>query len=221
MDKQNTRSAAVIMGDLVSSESSLPMDLLHREFNSAVDGQNRDSSAAMLSPLTITLGDEFQGIVKSLTESLKVARALRLKLLKEEIDCRFVIGLVDLKTPINSEKAWNMMGPGLSKARGKLNEKKANQFYRFSILQDPTIEVTLEALGASLSNIERDWTKQQCQDISALLSGMTPTELARERGVSVHSIYKVRNSGNYELYKMLWNAVEVSLLKLDFLEELA
>lgn len=67
-------------------------------------------------------------------------RNLRLQLMNEGIDCRFVIGRVDLETPLNPGKAWNMMGPGLSRARDKLNEKRAGSLYRFSIGQDPLLE---------------------------------------------------------------------------------
>lgn len=215
MEGKQGRRSGVIMGDLVRSESSLPLDLLHERFNNAIDDQNIAHANAFLSPMTITLGDEFQGIARTLAQAAMIARDLRFQLLADKIDCRFVVGLVEIKTPINPDKAWNMMGPGLAKARNKLNQKKADQYYRFSLPEESVMEVVLDALGAGLSAIERGWTDQQCEDISGLMSGSTPAELARRRNVSVHSIYKVRGSGNYDAYAMQWNAISEALAWLD------
>lgn len=215
MNDSQGKSSAVIMGDLVRSESSLPLDLLHEIFNKAISDQNSKHSNAFLSPMIITLGDEFQGVVRSLAQAVLIARDIRFQLLTDNIDCRFVIGLVEIKTPINPEKAWNMMGPGLSRARKKLNQKKADRFYRFSLSGSPVMEVMLDALGAGLSAIERDWTDQQLKDISALMSGLSAAELAQRRNVSVHSIYKVRGSGKFDAYSIQWHAIAEALTSLD------
>jgi hypothetical protein len=220
MKNSQGKRSAVIMGDLVRSESSLPVDLLHELFNKAISDQNNTHSKAFLSPMTITLGDEFQGVVRSLAQAVLIARDIRLQLLADDIDCRFVVGLVEIKTPINPDKAWNMMGPGLSRAREKLNQKKADQFYRFSLLDSPVMEIMLDALGAGLSAIERDWTVQQRKDISALMSGLSAVELANRRNVSVHSIYKVRGSGNFDAYSIQWHAIVEALTSLDMQEGL-
>ncbi len=211
----NRQRYAVVMGDLVRSESSLPVEFLHARFNQAVDRQNFEHAANLLSPLTITLGDEFQGITHTVIQAIEIARGMRQELLAEKIDCRFVVGTVEIKSPINSSKAWNMMGPGLARARNKLNQKKANQFYRFSISEAPITEVLLDAIGVGLSAIERSWTDQQREDISALIGGLSPAELSERRNVSVHSIYKVRSSGNFDAYTHQWNAVNKALSELE------
>ncbi|MFD2134716.1 hypothetical protein ACFSLT_04795 [Novosphingobium resinovorum] len=76
----------------------------------------------MASPLTITLGDEFQGPFTSLVAAAQAAREIRFELLGKDIDCRFVIGSIDLRTPVNSRRAWNMMGPGFADARERLGK---------------------------------------------------------------------------------------------------
>ena len=210
-----TRCFTVVMGDLVQSERALAPAQLHLQFNEAVNAQNAAHAKALASPLTITLGDEFQGLVRSLGQAVPIVRDLRLQLMSNAVDCRFVIGLVELKTALNPAKAWNMMGPGLARARAKLNEKKAGSLYRFSIAPAPITEIMLDALGAGLTAIERGWTDQQRDDISALISGLSPAELAQRRNVSVHSIYKVRGSGDFDAYVMQWQAIGEALAALD------
>ncbi|MDB5663762.1 SatD family protein [Cypionkella sp.] len=212
---------AVVMGDLVHSEKFLAPAQLHEHFNEAVDAQNRAHADVLKSPLTITLGDEFQGLAGSLAQALPIVRDLRLQLMSHAVECRFVIGIVELKTEVNHEKAWNMMGPGLARARLKLNEKKASTLYRFTVDETSVTETLLDALGAGLTAIERRWTSQQRDDIAALIGGVTPAELAKRRNVSVHSIYKVRASGDMEAYLMQWHAIAEALAAIDTQKGLA
>lgn len=212
---QPTTSFAVLMGDLVDSEIYPNPALLHDHFNAAINRQNDELAKDIVSPLTITLGDEFQGLLTSLVAAAKVARNIRYELLREEIDCRFVIGIIDLKTNLNSERAWNMLGPGFADAREKLNEKRSSNRYRFSMPQEEILETMLEALGASLSAIERDWSIAQREDITRLVGGASVAEIASARNVSVHNIYKVRAAGDFDLYVLQWDAIHKALTELD------
>lgn len=208
-------SFAVLMGDVVASERHPQPDTLHARFNAAVDKQNTALRTDMASPLTITLGDEFQGLLSSLVAAAQAARAIRFDLMQDAIDCRFVIGRVDLKTQVNPERAWNMMGPGFASARKKLNEKRGSSRYRFSLHPDALLETMLEASGASVTNIEREWSDLQRSDILRLLSGASVADIARVRNVSVHNVYKVRSAGDYELYTIQWHAIHEALSELD------
>jgi hypothetical protein len=210
-----SKNFAVLMGDLVQSERNASTEQLHVRFNAAIERQNSLHGEALASPLTITLGDEFQGLVTSLLKAAEIAREIRYDLMSDGIDCRFAIGVATLKTPLNTQRAWNMMGPGLASTRIRLNEKRSDTFYRFDIPEHPELETLLEASGASLTAIERSWTDTQRRDIQALLQGASPNELAKRRNVSVHTIYKVRNSGNFDLYLLHWKAVQQALAGLD------
>jgi hypothetical protein len=209
------RSYAVLMGDLVDSENTASTVDLHVRFNEAIARHDTASAGALASPLTITLGDEFQGLAQTLVAAARLARDIRHDLLAQSIDCRFAVGVVQLRTPLNTDKAWNMMGPGFASTRAKLNDKRADNRYRFDIPGQPVLETMLEASGATLTAIEENWTQTQRLAIPALLNGTTPGELAKARHVSVHSIYKVRASGNFALYLTQWHAINVALAALD------
>jgi hypothetical protein len=203
------------MGDLVRSERASSLEQLHALFNAAVERQNSTQAAVIVSPLTITLGDEFQGLVTSLVAAATMARNIRLDLLTDGVDCRFAVGLATVKTPLNTERAWNMLGPGLAETRARLNDKQPHRFYRFLLPDDAVIETLLEACGAAATRIEQGWTATQQQVAKALLQGVTPAELASLRHVSVHSIYKVRASAGFDVYAMQWAAIAQALAALD------
>ncbi|MGR3364940.1 MAG: SatD family protein [Maritimibacter harenae] len=205
----------VLMGDLVRSERAPEPEALHDAFNRAVAEENRRHADVIVSPLTITLGDEFQGLVATLEDTARLARRLRLGLLAEGIDCRFVIGQAALNTPVNAERAWNMMGPGLARARETLEEKAHGLTYRFTLFEAPMTERLLNAIGAGLSVIERGWTDRQRADIADLIEGQGVDEIAARRGVTRHSVYKVRSAGDYDAYAMQWAAVEAALAGID------
>ncbi|MBF7012859.1 SatD family protein [Novosphingobium resinovorum] len=206
---------AVLMGELVGSERHADPRDLHARFNAAIDRQNKALAADMASPLTITLGDEFQGLFTSLVAAAQAAREIRFELLGKDIDCRFVIGSIDLRTPVNSRRAWNMMGPGFADARERLGEKRSASRYRFSFPQYGLLETLLEASGASLTAIERGWSQAQRGDIVKLLAGASVAEVANARNVSVHNVYKVQSAGDFELYVIQWAAIHKALAELD------
>ncbi|MEO0937116.1 MAG: SatD family protein [Pseudomonadota bacterium] len=202
---------AVLMGDIVDSEGVMDRRALHARFNHAIEARNTRAQPAPASPLTITLGDEFQGLTHTLRQAAELARALRMDLLAGGIECRFVIGQVRLETEVNPDRAWNMMGEGLGRARDRLNEKRAGRAYRFSLLGDDVTEALLEALGASLSTFETGWTARQREVIAAHMDGAEADAIAAQDGVSRHSIYKVRAAGHYEPYRLGWSAVMTAL----------
>ncbi|NIB59457.1 hypothetical protein I6I05_01045 (plasmid) [Agrobacterium tumefaciens] len=211
----STSRFAVLMGDIVDSESHTDTLDLHVDFNAAIDRQNEALTTDIVSPLTITLGDEFQGLVSSLVAAASAAREIRFELMQRNIDCRFVIGTVDLNTRVNHERAWNMMGPGFARARERLNEKRSPNRYRFSVPHDALLETMLEANGATLSAVERKWSDAQRDDIIRLLRGASVAEIAHDRNVSVHNVYKVRSAGDFDLYVIQWNAIHEALKTLD------
>lgn len=203
------------MGDLVRSERNGSPAELHRRFNAAVDRQNDVMADTLASPLTITLGDEFQGLTDSLVAAARIAREVRLELLDAGIDCRFAMGLVRLSTPLNRRRAWNMMGSGLAEVRERLDEKSSGNLYRFVVPDDALLETLLEASGTTLTVVERGWSNVQRRDIAALLHGEEVAQIARRRNVTVHTVYKVRASGNFDLYAVQWHAIHQALAALD------
>ncbi|MBD8891772.1 SatD family protein [Roseibium litorale] len=191
-----------VMGDLVSSESVTSRAQLHQNFNNAVSAVNAQFSVSLPSPLTITLGDEFQGLTFTAAEAFRIVLAIRLRLLRVHVLCRFVIGPVDLATPVNPDRAWNMMGDGLAQARERLNDKKDGNAYRFSFYQDKPLSGLLEAVGSTLTMIEEGWTPTQASYVlSHILDGAEVPEIAGKNAVSERAVYKVLSAARLSFYQ--------------------
>lgn len=204
------------MGDLIGSEKAASANAVHRAFNKAIDTANRSHAARVASPLTITLGDEFQGLLHGLADAWDVAMELRLRLLVAKVPCRFVIGTTKLDTPLNKKRAWNMMGRGLSAARAKLNDKRTVNAYRFSLPREPIVESLLDAVGDSLTRTELEWTPTQLQYYSTVReSKRTNAGTAEKLGVTTRSLYKVLRAARAEFHRSQCAALRNALSELD------
>lgn len=210
------RKSVVIMGDLVSSRQARSTQKLHRQFNQAVGKTNEVYEAALLSPLTITLGDEFQGLCHEYEGAIGIVRDMRLRLLKADIECRFVIGSATVQTPLNTEQAWNMMGPGLAEAR-ELIGKKDESAYLFSLPEQPVMAELLNALGYVLTKIELDWTPRQREMVIELLSrpDVSVADIAAAKNVSESNVHKVLRAAGRDKVERIQTAISEAMQYLD------
>lgn len=190
--------------------------MLHAHFNEAIRAANHSHQQKIVSPLTITLGDEFQGLCRTLVDSLKIVQQVRWTLLKEGIECRFVVGLAALSTPVNTQTAWNMMGVGLAQAREKLEQKREANAYRFSLPNDPMVESLMDAVGLALTDIESEWTPRQREiSLASLEQPNQSAALIKSFKVKESVFYKIRRAAKYDLYQTLTGSLSQTLATLD------
>lgn len=216
MPGENRPRVAVLIADLVGSERAQSLQAVHRVFNEAVGFANEQYASAIESPLTITLGDEFQGLARTLSQAWSIVAALRLRLLVADLCCRFVIGVAQLETPVNPKAAWNMMGRGLAEARDKLNDKRTQNAYRFSFPGETLVEPLLDAVGDSLTEVEAAWTPTQRKYYAAVRSASgSNAEVAKSLGVTPRSLYKVLHAARADFHRRQWAVLERALTELD------
>lgn len=206
---------AVLMGDLIESEAAPSVRQLHQQFNHAVDQTNQLAADRLVSPLTITLGDEFQGVCRSLSDGLWIMRRVRYALLSQNVFCRFALGVVRLETEVPADRAWNMMGPGLSATRDRLADKKDPNVYRFQLPEHELLQSLLGAIGYAATAIERDWSARQQQIVLASAEDKPATQLASELGLATRTLYKIRNSARFDVYQSQWRAMMKAAKGLD------
>jgi hypothetical protein len=205
----------VIMGDIVDSEKSDSRQALSRTFNFNITAANRRFRKYLASPLTITLGDEFQGLVINAAKSFEIIADIRINLLAQGVRCRFVLGTVDLDTKVNPKNAWNMMGDGLAQARAKLNDKRDSNAYRFSMPSNPPIARLLGAVGNSLTIVEEQWTATQLEYIQLIRSRKAVIKVSAPLGISKRSVYKVLEAAKWRYHAKQRSAILFALSSFD------
>jgi hypothetical protein len=160
----------ILMADIIGSTQQKSKSLMV-DFKESVAYVNRSNKRHILSPLTITLGDEFQGVVKDVQAAFKVLFDLELVLmsLKRSFKLRYVIQEGKIETKLNRTRAYEMLGPGLTVARMQLNAMKSSKT-RFKIaLKDPVLSTQLSLVMNSYQGITDQWTPAQQKVVVAFL----------------------------------------------------
>ena len=124
----------IVMADIVAS-GGLDQALTMQQFQQLVEAVNAKLGEALISPLTITLGDEFQGIIREIAGLPQLVFALEEQALSlgTGFKLRYIFYEGKIDTPINHEVAYGMMGAGLTQARAELMTGKRTA-RRFSVV---------------------------------------------------------------------------------------
>jgi hypothetical protein len=148
----------ILMADIVDSRKS-DQNALMGIFKKLTDQVNLKYKKQLLSPITITLGDEFQCIVKDVSKAVALILELEEKIVLNQagFKLRYVLYEGRIDTPINHDIAYGMLGEGLTKAREALEDTKltTNRYGFYLHKQEAAV-----ALMSSLSiyqNIIDDW----------------------------------------------------------------
>ena len=122
----------ILMADIVDSRDLDQADTME-VFSEVVHRVNKGWKDYLLSPLTITLGDEFQGIINKQNNVSDIVFDLEEQLIRQgvEFKLRYVLWQGKIDTPINRHIAYGMMGEGLTQARERLAlmKRTSNRFY--------------------------------------------------------------------------------------------
>jgi hypothetical protein len=123
----------ILMADIIDSRKAQQIVLLE-SFKKIISVVNQNAKSKIVSPLTITLGDEFQGVLANLQSALEVIIQIEEEIINEKarFKLRYVLVEGGIETPINKKIAHEMLGSGLTEARNLLSQVK-NSNERFYI----------------------------------------------------------------------------------------
>ncbi len=191
----------IVMADVIQSRSYDGGDLMN-EFMRIVEECNAAHAGAILSPYTITLGDEFQGVAASLRSAVDSILFLedRLLTVRPAFMLRYVIVYGGIDTPINSQIAHGMTGPGLVAARELLTKKRRGR-RRFQLYL-PNLPYTddLTMLFRLLELQSGHWKEKDYALIRELVWDYDDAEVASRFGKTKSQIWKRRKTLQIEEY---------------------
>lgn len=119
--------------------------------------------------MTITLGDEFQGIIENLATSIAIILNIEETIIKNKLNfkLRYILHQGEIETPINKIIAHEMLGSGLTNARYRLNELK-NTKERFVIaIENKLQESILINVFKIYSHIVEKWNVEKDYEIAS------------------------------------------------------
>ncbi|MDR9416268.1 MAG: SatD family protein [Gracilimonas sp.] len=194
----------ILMGDVVSSKD-YDSNTLQKQLRTLTDHCNETLKEELLSPYTITLGDEFQGIPDSLKTSIKTLFFYEEQCLRLSLDFKlhYVIHFGKIETEINPDIAYEMMGPGLTRARELLSTKKRDRKRFQFLLENETLSLQLNRLFEVLDSIIQSWKQDDFSLILDMIHNENNAEVGEKHGKNRDQIWKRRKTLMIHEYNLL------------------
>jgi hypothetical protein len=194
-----------LIGDICDSRN-LPANeraALQRTLERQFGNLNKAHAANLLSPLTLTLGDEFQALLSGADELWHLLATLQAAL--DPVRARFGLGLGEIVTGINREAALGMDGPAFHRARDAVSTlKQEGGYFRVEGLTD---EDLINPALALISDAQGKWRPTRFRVFRDHLHGIPVEQSARALGVSRVAVYKNINDGLFHPTLDILNAI--------------
>ena len=198
-----------IIGDIKKSKEIEERYVIQNKLTNVLNEINQLYCEDIEADFTVTLGDEFQGLLCRGIHVLDILEYIQTEM--EPVELRFGIGIGKIVTPINPEQALGADGPAYYRARTAITKVKKREKQKQSARTDIAIELDekhneVEALlNVALSMIEliRDkWTVRQKEIISDYEFHLDGQETCAARlGIAQSTVQRSLKAGNYYLYK--------------------
>lgn len=215
MSTKTAQTYHVLMGDVTNSATRAAVPLADT-LNTLTANTNTAYKADILSPLTVTLGDEFQGITASASATLDIIFHLETETRIQNLPplhYAWVQGAID--TPINTKIAHGMLGPALTKARKLLTRKDRDRPKIQINTPDPDHTAALQNILIALTAISDRWNPRDNLFIQDLLSGLDVRSIAEIHDRDTSSIYRRRETLMIDPYLALQNAARTLTKMID------
>lgn len=200
---------AVIIGDIIDSKKIIDRKDVQSKFIKVLNEINNRYSKDIASKFTITLGDEFQGLLKNRNNIIKII--FEIEMAMSPLVFRFGIGIGDITTAISFEYSSEIDGPAYHRARAMIEELESSKSQylkrKANILissQDQNVEIDklLNSILSVCTALRSRWTLRQTEIIYAYLrSEENQYKAAEKLGIGQSSVNKALNIADFYTYK--------------------
>lgn len=201
-----------IIGDIIESKKISERFKVQEKLEEVLAQMNGEYAPFIASNFTITIGDEFQGLLSDSTKILEIID--RIKISMQPVDIRFGIGVGEITTKINNRLSIGADGPAYWNAREAILEIHNDNDYgkaRILIKSDENknlIRIMNESLRLC-DYIESRWrdTQKEVVEKSILKFGydlkVKQTELAQMLSLSTQALnQRIQSSGYYNYMRV-------------------
>ena len=188
----------VVIGDIISSRKVEKRDDLQKkllvvfnDLNTAGDGKS------LISPYTITLGDEFQAVYEKADDIFVDAIRILEKVFPQKI--RFSFGIGEISTEINRKQSIGMDGSAFYLAREgieKLKESKGSIKFTLYGLQDSELEKLYNNVLMIFSNLLEGWNSNRYTVLRSTIAGKAVKKIAEDLLITEAAVYKNISDGS-------------------------
>lgn len=199
-----------IIGDIVDSKNINDRQEIQDHFKQSLEEINHKYDTYIASNFTVTLGDEFQGLLTSPGISLDIIQDIRIKM--SPIELVFGIGIGEMLTNFSKESSIGSDGPAYWYAR-KMVEKSKDKNPTINILSDMPEDQLINSLLLFIEHSSRLQTDRQKQIITLYKALGSQYKVAEKLGIKQSAV-------SISLQKSFYNEIDSALNRIKvFLEE--
>lgn len=190
----------VLIGDVLGSKQLPERAQFQRRLKAALHSLN-SRRKTIVSPYTLTLGDEFQAVYRDASGAF--ADIFTLLAQVAPVQARFALAAGEIVTPINSHQSIGMDGPAFHRARIRLEKLKGQgRLLGLHDTGDPRWRLPASSL-AVLSGLIEGWRQKRLQLFAGVLSGASVVELAKQTGITTRAVNKNIRAADLDEWKRI------------------
>lgn len=205
-----------VIGDIKESKKIVNRGCEQERLQAVLKDINFKYDDDISSKFIITLGDEFQGLLRSGKNTMNIITEIERRMFPVKI--RFGIGIGDITTEINREMSIGADGPGYYRARSAIdflkNSEKKNQTKAADIRleadsKNQAVSIMINTIFSLLTVIKESWSDRQREVIWDMLEHQdSQSAAARRLLIKQPAVQKSLSKGNYYAYKNALDTVE-------------
>jgi len=202
----------VIIGDIIKSRELNNRYQVQQEFDSAVHETQMTYGEGLISPITLTIGDEFQSVMRNGRGLFRIIDDLDLKM--RPVQLRYGIGIGTINTAINSEISIGMDGPAFHMARDALEYCRKEEIrYNFRF-EDHDLEQRVNILLNWIDASTKNWSDEKRNILIYKEKTYTQVKIAELTKMSQPAVSQHLKSPYFELIRKTRNMIEEELQKI-------
>ena len=201
----------VLIGDIVASKNIRQRKTFQDEFQHLINTLNVEHKKKMVSPLTITLGDEFQGLMNDSKNLFLIIHKIQSSF--ANITFRFALSVGNISTKINHNTAIGMDGGGFHDARQAMDINK-KELRHFAYQGSQPESVLIDNLLHWLDRATEKWKKDKWKTVLLNQLGKSQKEIEQQINISQSAISQNLKNPNTMLVLETEKIIERYLLKL-------
>lgn len=208
-----------MIGDIKQSKNVKNRGEVQRNLQRILSEINDKYESDIASKFVITLGDEFQGLLLSGYNTMKILTEIERKIYPVQL--RFGIGIGDVTTDINKEMSIGADGPAYYKAREAIDYIKSNEKKKLAVPTDVRVEADddkknttylLNTILSLMMGIKSSWSNRQREIIWDMLEHQdSQSAVASRFQIKQPAIQKSLALGNYYGFKEAMDSMDKAL----------
>jgi hypothetical protein len=196
-----------IIGDIKNSKQFKNRKELQNKLNEVIDTINKNYENDLASLFMITLGDEFQGLLKNGKSLVYILDQFEREMFPVKI--RFGVGIGEITTEINYNIPLGADGPAYYNARSmieeiKTSEKKHKEIkvsVKLCMQENSETSEILNSFFLLLTIAKEKWTSRRVEIITTYINcGGTQEDAAKKLEINQSNVQKALASSNFYSY---------------------